>query len=122
MDKYGLPPADWRAPDDDPKARCHTVKLRMSQDTYRLVASCLVAHRPPRELWTKAFAVFDSDKKGLITARDLRWASDQLGKDLTDNEIQRMIQEADIEDRGGVDLEEFIVIMERSSRRVASFA
>ena len=49
-------------------------------------------------------------------------AAIDLGKDLTDDEVQRMIQEADIEDRGGVDLEEFIVIMERSSRRAASFA
>jgi centrin-3 len=122
MDRFGQPPSDWRAADNDPKPLCHTVQLRMSQDTYRDVAACLVAHRPPRELWTKAFAVFDSDKKGLITGKDLRRASDQLGKDLTDNEIERMIQEADIEDRGGVDLEEFIVIMERSSRRVASFA
>jgi centrin-3 len=122
MERFGRPPNDWRNSGNDHKAACHTVQLRMPQETYRHVAACLVAHRPPREVWAKAFAVFDSEKKGLITARDLSRTSDHLGKDLTDAEIQRMIQEADIDDRGGVDLEEFIVIMERSSRRVASFS
>lgn len=113
MDRYGLPPANWPH-----KKKCKTAELTLPLDLFRHIAACLMAFRDPREFWEKAFRVMDTDGDGLISATDLRLVSDQVGRDLTDDDIQRMISEADIDERGGVELEEFCVLMERRSAKI----
>jgi calmodulin len=50
-----------------------------------------------------AFAVFDKDGSGTISADELRQVMKSLGEDLTDREIDEMIAEADKDRNGTID-------------------
>uniref|UniRef100_A0A2C9M6D6 EF-hand domain-containing protein n=1 Tax=Biomphalaria glabrata TaxID=6526 RepID=A0A2C9M6D6_BIOGL len=63
-----------------------------------------------REL-KEAFRVLDKSNKGVIAVEDLRWILRSLGDDLTDDEIEDMIQETDTDGSGTVDYEEFYKLM-----------
>jgi calmodulin len=54
-----------------------------------------------------AFAVFDKDGSGTISADELRQVMKSLGEDLTDREIDEMIAEADKDRNGTIDCESF---------------
>ena len=51
----------------------------------------------------EAFKVFDKDGNGFISADELRHVMTNLGEKLTDEEINEMIKEADIDGDGHVD-------------------
>jgi calmodulin len=59
----------------------------------------------------EAFKVFDKDQNGFISAAELRHVMINLGEKLTDEEVNQMIQEADINGDGQVDYEEFVKMM-----------
>ena len=50
-----------------------------------------------------AFAVFDKDGSGTISADELRQVMKSLGEDLTDKEIDEMLAEADKDKSGTID-------------------
>lgn len=53
----------------------------------------------------EAFKVFDRDNSGTITAAELRRVLSSLGENLTDAEIDEMIQSADKNGDGTIDCE-----------------
>jgi calmodulin len=55
----------------------------------------------------EAFNVFDKDGSGKISSEELRHIMKSLGEDLTDDEIQQMIREADTDGDGEIDFVEF---------------
>ncbi|XP_046567507.1 calmodulin-A-like isoform X1 [Haliotis rubra] len=59
----------------------------------------------------QAFTVFDKSGCGYITASDLRAVLQCMGEDLTEEEIDEMIAEVDIDGDGRIDFEEFIACM-----------
>ncbi|KAF3935067.1 Calmodulin [Dactylellina cionopaga] len=59
-----------------------------------------------------AFNVFDTDKTGTIDAKELRNVMKALGEDLTDDQIDDMIREADKDGNGTIDFDEFKAIMQ----------
>ncbi|KAK3736721.1 hypothetical protein RRG08_059249 [Elysia crispata] len=63
-----------------------------------------------REL-KEAFRVLDKSNKGAISVEDLKWILKSLGDDLTEDEIQEMIDETDTDQSGTVDYEEFFALM-----------
>jgi len=58
----------------------------------------------------RAFDLFDSEGKGVITVEDLRRVARELGEGLEEDEMRAMIEEFDMEGKGGVDREEFVSI------------
>ena len=50
----------------------------------------------------EAFRVFDKDGNGFISAAELRHVMTNLGEKLTDEEVDEMIREADIDGDGQV--------------------
>ena len=46
---------------------------------------------------SEAFAVFDVDKDGFITKGELRQVMNRLGENLTDEQLDAMIKEADLD-------------------------
>jgi hypothetical protein len=58
-----------------------------------------------------AFRVFDRDGSGLINADELRHVMTNLGEKITDEELAEMLGEADVDDDGKVDYEEFVKLM-----------
>lgn len=59
----------------------------------------------------EAFKVFDRDGNGKISARELRYVMLSSGEDLTEQDIQEMVLEADTDGDGYIDYEEFVRIM-----------
>lgn len=59
----------------------------------------------------EAFKVFDKDGDGFITASELRQVMANLGENLTDTEVADMIREADLDNDGKVNFEEFHTMM-----------
>ncbi|XP_076096049.1 neo-calmodulin-like isoform X1 [Mytilus galloprovincialis] len=59
----------------------------------------------------EAFRVFDKDGSGSISANDLRHIMTNLGDKLPDEEVDEMIQEADLDGDGQIDYIEFVKMM-----------
>ncbi|GMJ06659.1 calmodulin 1, TOUCH 1 [Hibiscus trionum] len=59
----------------------------------------------------EAFKVFDKDQNGFISAAELRHVMANLGENLTDEEVDEMIREADTDGDGQVNYEEFVRMM-----------
>ncbi|KAL5988720.1 hypothetical protein ACLOJK_026821 [Asimina triloba] len=59
----------------------------------------------------EAFKVFDKDQNGYISANELRLVMINLGEELTDEEVNQMIREADVDGDGQVNYDEFVRIM-----------
>ena len=56
----------------------------------------------------EAFRVFDKDGNGFISAAELRHIMTNLGEKLTDEEVDEMIREADIDGNDQINYEEFV--------------
>lgn len=56
------------------------------------------------------FQVFDKDGNGFISAAELRHVMTNLGEKLTDEEVDEMIREADIDGDGQVNYEGIAII------------
>merc|ERR1712159_604920 len=54
----------------------------------------------------EAFRVFDKDGNGFISAAELRHIMTNLGEKLTDEEVDEMIREADVDGDGQINYEE----------------
>lgn len=59
----------------------------------------------------EAFSVFDKNGDGFISANELRHVMTNLGEKLTDEEVEDMIKEADLDGDGLVNYEEFVTIL-----------
>ena len=70
-----------------------------------------MAERDPREEMLKAFRLFDDDETGKISFKNLKRVAKELGENMTDDEIQEMIDEADRDGDGEIGEEEFMRIM-----------
>ena len=61
----------------------------------------------------KVFALFDDDASGHITFRNLKRVASELGENLTDEELQEMIDEADRDGDGMINEDEFFRVMKK---------
>ncbi|XP_062207196.1 calmodulin-2/4-like [Phragmites australis] len=59
----------------------------------------------------EAFRVFDKDQNGFISAAELRHVMSNLGEKLTDEEVDEMVREADVDGDGRINYEEFVKVM-----------
>merc|ERR1712166_1358021 len=74
-----------------------------------------MAERDPREEMMKAFRLFDDDDTGKINFHNLRRVAKELGENMTDQEIQEMIDEADRDGDGEINEDEFMRIMRKTN-------
>ncbi|XWS64694.1 hypothetical protein CRYUN_Cryun05aG0025300 [Craigia yunnanensis] len=59
----------------------------------------------------EAFRVFDQDQDGYISPNELRQVMIHIGEKVTDEELEQMIREADLDGDGQVNFEEFVRMM-----------
>ncbi|KAK2194832.1 bifunctional EF-hand domain/EF-Hand 1 [Babesia duncani] len=59
----------------------------------------------------QAFKVFDRDGNGFISAQELRHVMTNLGEKLTNEEVEEMLREADVDGDGRINYEEFVKLM-----------
>uniref|UniRef100_A0A7S2S1T6 EF-hand domain-containing protein n=1 Tax=Mucochytrium quahogii TaxID=96639 RepID=A0A7S2S1T6_9STRA len=69
--------------------------------------------RDTREEIMKVFALFDEEGTGKITFRNLKRVAQELGEDLTDDELQEMIDEADRTGEGVIQKDDFYRVMKK---------
>merc|ERR1712025_1057520 len=74
-----------------------------------------MSEKDSREEILKAFRLFDADETGFITLKNLRRVAKEIGENMTDEELQEMIDEADRDGDGQVSEEEFLRIMKKTS-------
>lgn len=84
-------------------------KLISYDDFYRYVANKILERDPVEEV-KRAFALFDDDKTGKISLKNLRRVAKELGENMGDDELAAMIDEFDLDEDGEISLEEFINI------------
>lgn len=72
-----------------------------------------VNDRDSRANINKIFALFDDERTGFISAKNLRRVADELGEAIGDAEIDELIKRADIDTDGLVSEEEFYIILTR---------
>ncbi|XP_048460939.1 caltractin isoform X1 [Rhincodon typus] len=74
-----------------------------------------MAEKDTKEEILKAFRLFDDDETGRISFKNLKRVAKELGENLTDEELQEMIDEADRDGDGEVNEQEFLRIMKKTS-------
>ena len=68
----------------------------------------------PEEI-RRGFKLFDDDETGRISFRNLKRVARELGENMTDEELQEMIDEADRDGDGEINENEFLRIMKKTS-------
>ncbi|KAH8600416.1 hypothetical protein B0O99DRAFT_668361 [Bisporella sp. PMI_857] len=76
-------------------------RMMMTLPGFQTVAARLISERDPRDEILRAFALFDTDDKGMISLEDLRRVARELGEGLEEEELVAMIEEFDLEGKGG---------------------
>ncbi|KAH8686499.1 hypothetical protein BGZ61DRAFT_52921 [Ilyonectria robusta] len=61
----------------------------------------------------QAFSLFDSNGDGQVTAKDIGTVMRSLGQNLSDAELQDMVNEIDVDKNGTIDFFEFLAIMSK---------
>jgi Ca2+-binding EF-hand superfamily protein len=59
----------------------------------------------------KVFSLFDDEKAGFVSTKNLKRLAKELNVDITENELQTMIEKADLDRDGLVSEDEFYYIM-----------
>ena len=80
-------------------------------DEFKALMTEKMNERNPEEELRKSFRLYDSDDTGKITFKNLRETANELGEDLTDDEILSMIREADTDGDDQISLDDFIKMM-----------
>ncbi|XP_066582989.1 uncharacterized protein [Prorops nasuta] len=88
---------------------------KLSFDEFLNVMSSKMAEKDSKEEILKAFRLFDDDETGKITLKNLKRVAKELGENLTDEELQEMIDEADRDGDGEISQDEFLRIMKKTS-------
>ena len=71
--------------------------------------------RDPVEEMKKAFRLFLDDDSDKITFKHLKKVARDLGENMTDEELQEMIEEADRDGDGAISESDFIRIMSKTN-------
>ncbi|EJD54519.1 Ca2+-binding EF-hand superfamily protein [Auricularia subglabra TFB-10046 SS5] len=83
----------------------------MVYDDFLKIMTERILERDPHEEIKRAFSLFDDDKSGKISLRNLRRVAKEIGENLDEEELQAMIDEFDLDQDGEISLNEFIAIM-----------
>ena len=63
----------------------------------------------------KIFQLFDDDKKGSITLKNLKRVAKELGETMSEEELREMIERADSMGNGEISVEDFYTIMTKKT-------
>lgn len=88
---------------------------KISYDNFVQLMSSKMAEKDSKEEIMKAFRLFDDDETGKISFKNLKRVAKELGENLTDDELQEMIDEADRDGDGEINQDEFLRIMKKTS-------
>lgn len=87
---------------------------KLSFEEFLNIMSVKMLEKDPKEEILRAFRLFDDDETGKISFKNLKRVARELGENLTDEELQEMIDEADKDGDGEISQEEFMRIMRKT--------
>ncbi|XP_059528970.1 centrin-2-like [Myotis daubentonii] len=88
---------------------------KMNFNDFLTVMTQKMWEKDSKEDILKAFKLFDDDETGTISFDNLKCVSNELGENITDEELKEMIDEADRDGDREVDEEDFLHIMKKTS-------
>lgn len=71
--------------------------------------------------YREAFNIFDRDGSGTITSKELAIAMRSLGQNPSEDQLEKIMQEVDVDGNGELDFEEFIEFMCRTKKVETSY-
>ncbi|XP_059555024.1 centrin-2-like, partial [Myotis daubentonii] len=86
---------------------------KMNFNDFLTVMTQKMCKKVSKEGILKAFKLFDDDETGTISFDNLKRVSNELGENITDEELQEMTDEADRDGDGEVNEEDFLRIRKR---------
>ncbi|KAG7188921.1 hypothetical protein KM043_008522 [Ampulex compressa] len=86
----------------------------LSFEEFLKIMAVKMSEKDSKEEILKAFHLFDSDDTGKISFKNLKKVAQELGENLTDEELQEMIDEADRDGDGEISQEEFLHVMKKT--------
>jgi len=78
---------------------------------FLLLMKSRIGERDPEKELRDAFAVFDTDNSGAIDRKELKRLMKKLGQNLSEAELDAMMDEVDINGDGEISFEEFKELM-----------
>lgn len=87
---------------------------KLSYEEFLNIMTVKMSEKDSKEEVLRAFRLFDDDDTGKISFKNLKRVAHELGENLTDEEIQEMIDEADKDGDGEISQEEFLRIMRKA--------
>jgi centrin-3 len=88
---------------------------RMGLEAFERAVGARYLARDPEAEMRKAFALFDEGGTGRIALPAMRRVAAELGEALSDEEMQAMISEFDLDGDGAISEDEFVAIMRQTS-------
>ncbi|EFB18868.1 hypothetical protein PANDA_013090, partial [Ailuropoda melanoleuca] len=85
------------------------------EDFFAIMSVKMVYEKNEKEEILKAFKLFDDDDTGSITLNNIKRVAKELGENLTDDELQEMLDEADRDRDGEINEEEFLRMMKKTT-------
>jgi len=70
--------------------------------------------------YKEAFAIFDKNGDGSISRDELKVVLDALGTNTTEENLDKLIMEVDMDNNGEIDYDEFLLMMYRQAQGVSS--
>lgn len=67
--------------------------------------------RKTNQEYAAKFAIYDKDNDGYVTADDIKLVTDELGIDITADELDDLIKKADDNEDGMIDYKEYVKMM-----------
>ncbi|KAJ8780456.1 hypothetical protein J1605_011720 [Eschrichtius robustus] len=74
-----------------------------------------MSEKDEKEEILKAFKLFDDDNTGSISVNNIKRVAKELGENLTDDELQEVLDEADHDGDGEINEEEFLRMMQKTT-------
>ena len=84
-------------------------------DEFLDMMTARMSDKDTRDDINKVFRLFDDDKTGFISIKNIRRVAKELGETMTDEELMEMIERADSDGDGQVTPEDFYNIMTKKA-------
>ncbi|KAB0348252.1 hypothetical protein FD754_013109 [Muntiacus muntjak] len=87
----------------------------VSSEEFFAIMSVKMSEKDEKEEILKAFKLFDDDDTGSISLNNIKRVAKERGENLTDDELQKMLDEADHDGDAEINKEEFLKVMQKTT-------
>merc|ERR1719424_584747 len=86
----------------------------MDYDDFERMMEQKILNKDQKDDLLKAFSLFDDDKTGTISLKNLMRVAKDLGETMTEADLQEVIAESDKDGDGELSVEEFLAVMKKN--------